>query len=224
MKKKIMAMVLAMSMIAGTALSVNAAATTTEAAAGSSGIYEHSLTSDSTVKAPTVKITVPTTAATVIVNPYGIECTLGEETGVTDQIISAEQSITSKSDVPVKVEVSLLLAKTQAATTAKSNVVITTKTGIANLTTKAIYMQMLFSATESDYTTTVAALDFGTKAANADVTTLAVDTEDGTTIYFKIDGGLVAEPSTTPWNANDSVAATYKFTFTPLKNTEVSGG
>ncbi|MDL2302128.1 hypothetical protein LJC58_07225 [Lachnospiraceae bacterium OttesenSCG-928-D06] len=233
MKKKILAAILAMSMVVGMTLSVSASEessttpeeTTTEEGgnvSAASGVYSSGkFEAVGAVNEPKVVVTVPTEAAAVIVNPYGLEYS---EDGIESSktIISPEQTIVSASNVPLRVDVDLMVIKGNLT----SNLVIATTADLTRTTTKSIYLAMLITGKGNeagdagDYTAGKT-LPFTTKSviSKSVIEMPAAGDGEDTTVYFKIDGSLVSTPATTPWCKEDTVKASYKFIFTPLFNT-----
>jgi len=231
MKKKILSVVLAMTMVLG--MSISSFAGTLE---GDAAVAGQDVTGTSTVTVPTISVTVPTTTA-IVINPFQLTATLGEGT-TTEQVISAKQEITSASNVDLLVNVeNFKVTVPELASNApagKKPIAVMSATA-AKATAKSIYLYMLIGAD-------VSATDAKTVKADAKgVTTKAVATlaKGGTAdapkkVEFVIKGDVNANPTYTdsttkavvadPWTTTDTVSVAFKFTFTPQINTASNGG
>lgn len=238
MKKKLLTLILASTMLVGATLTVNA-----EEIADSAAAAEGSeITGSSTVNLPTIKITVPTTAD-IIINPYQMTYE-DEDAGITgnSQIISAEQEIESLSNVAVAVNV-----KDLTTTGVTDGINIETAALTNKVVTKSafLYLEVVNAEENGSYAFADAynksstsqiiipnseALDAKGKeieAASKDaiVVLAASDETTPTTAAFKINGSVVANPvvvdeetdekTAAPWTDADSIGISFKFTFSP---------
>lgn len=223
--KKLLAIAAASTMLIGSAIGVTAAtqsisntATASITTADASGNYTTSLSAGGVVQTPTIKLIVPT-ASGIIINPYGMEAVKGT-TAVTDQIISEIQTIANESDVPIKVDVTVvaqpgsgsaavIASGTQAAKTTKSVCLIYEAVkGSAAPSTISAHVAVNKSADASVQLTSASA---GVKAS-----TVTLDKKDGTApnYYFYVTGDAAKAPSIA-WTAADTIDISYAFTFTP---------
>ena len=115
MKKRLLTLVLATTMVMS--MSISAFAATIDDAGDLAD--QEVVVGESTVKEPTVKITVPTSTS-IILNPYKISF---EQNGaiVNNQVVSVPQVIVNESDVPVAVSISSLKVTTDVAMLAAEN-------------------------------------------------------------------------------------------------------
>lgn len=222
MKRKLLAAVLSMSMILGTGMSALAADVDT----ATDGIYssgEISGTADVTL--PIVKVTVPSSLGDVVLNPYQMEVTVGDD-AVQDQILTAEQQIQNFSNVGVAVNVSSLVATKEDG----SDVIFATAALKGNETTKSVfmYMEMIGDGEDAAYkgsydakaTNQILVSTKETKKDNVilldkspDSSTEAVGSE-ATIGKFKFVGTATTKPAKA-WAATDSFTIKMKFTFIP---------
>jgi hypothetical protein len=222
MKKKILSVVLAMTMVMGLSISSFAANVNTMAKAGE-GIE---VSGTSTASIPTIAITVPTTTS-IVINPFQMAVDLdGEGSGTataSDQIISAKQEITSASNVAVAVNI----ASFSATPAEGKSIAILTKSA-KTATAKSVYLGLKIAPTiAADTPVAVAATTTGASKASALI--LAAGTaETPSKCEFQITGDCNANPTKTenkvtspdPWATGDNVTVKIKFTFTPQIITE----
>ena len=190
-----------------------------------------------TTQAPTIAITVPATGA-VVVNPYKMEVspsggtTSGDE--VTDQIISATQWVENKSNVAMKVAATVTgKVEGNAKLNATTTIVDPSNTKAKPLTTNSVYLVFESVVTDdgtsavtwsgASAATGIEKVVVAAKATTAELGTLAAGTgaaaasADGY-LAFHLAGDAVDTP-TIAWTANDKVAVTVAFTFTPTVET-----
>lgn len=224
MKKRILSILLVSTMILGASLTVSAAELNDMEGAGSG----QEITGSSTMKLPTIKITVPTTA-NIVINPFQMEYDADDITG-NSQIISAEQEIKNESDVAVAVNVSELTT-----TGVTEGITIATADITSKNTDKAafLYLEVIDGAAQFSpkYAKTSSqviipnAVDGGKikpGSANA-IVTLEAGAEVAKTAKFKIGGSVVANPVSVedgetvanPWTDGDAIGVSFKFTFSP---------
>lgn len=228
MKKKVFACTLVMATILGSSLTAFAADTTISDMAGAGEGAE--LTGTSTVKLPTISVTVPT-SADITINPFQMEFETDETEAdgstkkkSTAAIYSATQEISSDSDVDIVVNVENLLA------TPSDGITLTAKAVTTG--TKQLYLSLDVTDDANKVTSVVipGAASDPTKSKPAAKTGLATlkankngDADDDTKATFKITGSAVANPTKTvdrvvsadPWTSSDKVDIAMKFTFTP---------
>ncbi len=240
MKKKFLAFVLSGAMLMGSAITAFADVSGGDVSGGDvsggntlntaeTAAEGQEITGTTTVNLPTIEIIVPTTA-NIVLNPFQLSYTDADGAESTNQVISAVQTITNKSNVGVAVNVVDLKA------VPTSNVKVATGSA-AKLTDKSIFLYLAVADTEANLGT---AYD-KTKKDNqviipgvaADATKGAVDKEEmvilaagnetATTAKFTIGGDMVANPTkkndskelvSDPWTASDGVTVSFKFTFT----------
>lgn len=235
MKRKLVALILAATMVAGTGLTASAADTTATIDAMDKAGAGQEITGAGEVNLPTIKVTVPTTAD-IVINPYQMEYTKDGDTDPlgSSQIISAEQEITNESNVAVAVNVVDLTA-----TEVAEGVTISTTALTDKVTTKSAFLYLEVVKDDTDF-----AAAYNAKAANqvvvpyvkegdtktkkgakdAIVTLEAGDTT-ATKAKFKIGGSVVANPTklsedkkstiADTWSEEDKFGISFKFTFTP---------
>lgn len=236
MKKKVLSFILASAMMVGSALTVCAAdtdiASAEDAAAGAE------ITGSSEMNLPTIKITVPTTA-NIVINPYKMSYK-DDTTGLegNSQIISAQQEISSLSNVAVAVNVKELTT-----TGVSDDITIQTAALTSKITTKSafLYLEVVGADTEGKYTFAEAYnkssasqvvipnyVENG-KVEKASKDAIVVlpksDETNATKAAFKINGEVVANPvgsdgESAPWTDSDSIGISFKFTFAPQVVTE----
>lgn len=222
MKRKLLALTLAMTTLVGSTMMVSAA-DITDAEGAATG---QEITGGSEMSLPVINVTVPTTAD-IVINPYQLSYK-DLDAGITgnSQIISAEQEIVNKSNVAVAVNVSDLQVKN-----ASEGITITTSAINAKTTNKAalLYLEVIDEAgkfeesynTKSTSQVAIPKPDEKVKAASkAAIVTLKAGNETATKAKFKIGGSVVANPVdgegvSTPWVDDDSIELGFKFTFTP---------
>lgn len=222
MKRKLLALTLAMTTLVGSTMMVSAADIT--GAAGAAKGQE--ITGGSEMSLPEIKVTVPTTAD-IVINPFQLSYK-DEDAGITgnSQIISAEQEIVNESNVAVAVNVSDLQVKN-----ASEGITITTSAISAKTTNKSalLYLEVIDAAgnfgtgfdAKSNSQVAIPKPDTKVKAASkAAIVTLNAGNETATKAKFKIGGNVVANPVdgegvSTPWVDEDSIELGFKFTFTP---------
>lgn len=222
MKRKLLAAVLSMSMILGTGMSALAADVDT----AEDGIYSSGEISGTTdVTLPIVKVTVPSSLGDVVLNPYKMEVTVGDDT-VQEQILTAEQQIQNFSNVGVAVNVSSLVATKEEG----SDVIFATAALKGNETTKSVfmYMEMIGEEEGADYKGSYDAkatnqILVSTKETKKDNVILLDKSSDSSTEAagntatvgkFKFVGTATTKPAKA-WAATDSFTIKMKFTFIP---------
>jgi|GEM_PF-4929910 hypothetical protein len=220
MKKKILSVVLAMTMVMG--LSITAFADTVvgnQDGADATASAGTTLTTQSTTNLPVIKITVPTVAA-VVINPFQLSYK-DTEAGIegSDSVVSVLKKITSDSNVPVAVNVENFKA------TPTEGVAIVSKSAVA-AKAKSAYIYMAIGEdvnAAKKFTTLVATNPTGeaTGAEKAAIYVLPAKETTATECQFIIRGDVNANPvngttgAADPWAATDKVTISYKFTFTP---------
>lgn len=219
MKKKILSVVLALTMAMG--MSISAFADTVvgnQEGAAATAAAGASLSVQSSTNLPVVKVTVPTAAA-VVINPFQLAYK-DTETGLdgNDQVVSVVKKITSDSNVPVAVNLEDFKA------TPTSGVTVVAKTAVA-AKVKSAYIYMAIGEdvnAAKKFTTIVATNPTGDAkgAEKAAIYTLPAKETTATECQFIIRGDVNANPLTAegaadPWTANDKVTVSFKFTFTP---------
>lgn len=220
MKRKLLALTLAMTTLVGSTMMVSAA-DITDAEGAATG---QEITGESEMSLPVIKVTVPTTAD-IVINPFQLSY---DKDGVTgnSQIISAEQEITNESNVAVAVNVSDLQVKN-----ASEGITITTSAINAKTTNKAalLYLEVIdatgtfgtgFDAKSTSQVAIPKPEGKVIAASKAAIVTLKAGNETATKAKFKIGGNVVANPVdgegvSTPWVDEDSIELGFKFTFTP---------
>lgn len=220
MKKKVLSMILATTMLLGATLAVNAAELTDSTAAANG----QEVTGSSTIELPIIKVTVPTTAD-IIINPYQMSVEASDGVTYSNQIISVEQEIKNESNVAIAVNVSDLTTKD-----VSEGITITTSAISEKTTTKSalLYLEVIDGASTfadgyNKLDNQVAIPNSGekVKAASKDaIIVLADGSTTATTAKFKIGGNVVANPVDSdgvaaPWTTTDNIGISFKFTFTP---------
>lgn len=231
MKKKILSLVLAATMVMGMSITAFAAETTDITAAGADGAYSTELTGELDVELPVIKVTVPSSLSDIVLNPYCIEVTY-EGAANSDSVITAAQTITSESNVPLSVDVTAT-----AAVEKTSGVKFATARLKGTETTKSVFAYVTVGATEADLVTlenwekgsNVVIFKSGS-ATQEGMGRLAVGTTTPSSLTFKVVGEAAASASPA-WSEADTFAAKVKFTFNPVLPSEgeergksVSGG
>ncbi len=229
MKKKLLSVLLAGAMVCGMSTVVFADDTEVDTAGDT---YSSTLSVTGTTNTPTIKITAPTTGS-VVVNPYKLKCTLGEQQ-VSDQIVSATQYIVNESNVPIKVDV------TVSATTA-GNAALATAAPTEKITTNSVFMYLQVvtegvnvtveggnvseksGGTFTEYSaksTDAVVLASGKSTTKSGIATLGAATytddtlTDATGCAFRFGGSAATNP-TKAWTSNDTVSPTVVFSFVP---------
>lgn len=231
MKRKLLALTLAMTTLMSTSMMVSA--DTLDDPDLLSGGQE--VTGEAEVNLPILNVTVPTTA-NIVINPYKLEYTDDAGNKSTNQVVSAEQEIVNKSNVAVAINVADLRVSSKA-----EDITIATAS-TAKETAKAAFLYLeVIDANKDDakfedaYNKSsanqivipyVADDDTKTKKGAKDaIVTLAAGDATEQKAKFKIGGEVVANPTTTdketkvvtstPWLEDDEINIAFKFTFTP---------
>ena len=211
--KKVIATLLATTMVMSTSVMAYATEITTP---GDSGTYTSTVTGDSKVTTPTIKITVPTEVSMTI-DPYKIA-------GKT-QIVSADQFIKNESNVPISVGVGLYATKK----TDSCDITLATAALKGTETTKSVfaYLDMVSSENETSAThtgtfdaksTSQFVLAYGTESkytSKANMITLAKGSETPTYAAYNFQGSVATKPAKA-WADTDVLSVTTVFTFTPV--------
>ena len=148
MKKKLLATMLATSMVMGTSLCAFAEEVEPEATGDLESVEAvvggAQVEGNSDITLPVIKVVVPTTAS-VVLNPYKMKYTPegGEE--ASDQIVSVEQSIKSYSNVALDVNVSALKGSSDNVT------FLTAPYATKPVTTKSVFMYLEMTGEEGTY-------------------------------------------------------------------------
>lgn len=212
--KKVIATLLAATMVMSTSVMAYAAEITTP---GESGTYTSTVTGDSAIQTPTIKITVPTTVSMTI-DPYKI--------AEKNQIVSDDQFIINKSNVPISVGVGLYATKK----TEASDITLATAALKGSETTKSVFAYLDMVSSEDGSTATHTGtydakspsqfvLAYGTDAkytTKANMITLAKGTDEKPTYAAYNFQGSVATKPAKAWAATDLLTVTTVFTFTPV--------
>lgn len=224
MKRKLLALTLAMTTLVGSTMMASAA----EISDAEGAAAGQEVTGESEITLPEIKVTVPTTAD-IVINPFQLSYDSGDGVTGSSQIISVEQEIKNESNVAVAVNVSDLQV-----TDASEGISIVTTALTSKNTEKAAFLYL--EVTDGDK-----CADAYSKAANQiaipkpdgakvvaaskeAIVTLAAGDEAATTAKFKIGGNVVANPvkvnenkttESAPWVNTDSIELGFKFTFTP---------
>lgn len=213
MRKKILATLLATTMVVGSTLGVTATEINTP---GADGAYSSTVTGDSVITTPTIKITVPTSVSLTI-DPYNI--------GTKGQIASDDQYIKNESNVAISVGMGLYAEKK----TDESEVVLASAALKGNETTKSVFAYADIvsstngtSATHADaYDSKSAAqfaLAYGTAdkyTSKANMITLAKGDSTPTYAAYRFQGS-VATKNAKAWADTDLIKVTVIFNFTPV--------
>lgn len=233
MKKKVLSVVLAMTMLMGMSVASFAEDTVVTTPAAAAAGAEVSATSSTNL--PIIKITVPT-ASTIVVNPF--QLTVGEgDAARNDQILAAVQELKSESNVPILVNIDSFKA-----TVAEGSTVTIGKASAVKAVPKTAYITLKMGkdlattdAAEIKKIKTVVATTTGASLASAYTLEAGVFTGDTCTtpakVQYQIGGDVNANPvivnsdkTTTPdpWTdaAADHITVSVKFTFTPQIITE----
>ncbi|MBQ9493556.1 MAG: hypothetical protein IJR54_07490 [Oscillibacter sp.] len=223
--KKLISMVVTAAMVfalAAPAFAFGGGATSgSTGSTGSSGTEEDTVAVDSTIKTPTVKVTVPTAGA-VILNPYQMKFTV-DGNDKTDPFYSAPIICKNESDCDLDVAV-------KATATAEGEVVITAADSVDTDEPGAKNVSLTlttgkFAAEDSTAHTanTTTALDLeasGTEygfGADGDETEtpLTMPYSEDPTYFGFILTGKVNKKTTNVWAETDKVSVTIVLTFTP---------
>lgn len=235
MKKKLVTLLLAATMMVGGTLNVFAADNTTDLEGSEAAATGSEVTGESTVNLPVVKVTVPTTAD-IVINPFQMSYA-DEGAGIegNSQIISAEHEISSSSNVAVAVNVADLTT-----TEVTEGISVATAALTSKVTTKSafLYLEVVKAGDDGKYTFASAYDRAATsqviipnsedasgkvKAASKDaivVLDAAAGESTPSKAAFKIGGNVVANPVgsdgvAAPWLESDNIGISFKFTFTP---------
>jgi hypothetical protein len=238
--KKFFSLMMALAMTA--ALAVPAFATATEFGTASNKT-EQNVTVKAVTQEPTISIAMPSVNTNpVIVNPYGIKWSgdlngLTALTDQTDQIISRALNVENKTNVKLKVDVTVT-------TTLGGNMTLST-TDLANGKTEAADIAAeLGKVTKNQAYVYVAFKDMGTTKGTTVPAKVEADTSAGTPANYIVlksgavtvkdlltlpaasesaagylafgFGGNAATKPTTGWTAKDTITAAVAFTFTPV--------
>lgn len=233
--KKVLSVVLAISMVL--ALAIPAFASSTEAEADEkTGVYGAKLEKDTEVEAPIIKVMVPA-AADITVNPYKMEVDVSAAQDGSDkkqdQIINPVQYIENQSNVGIKVSASLTATP---ASGSKAVLATTSTQGKTSPTTKSVFLfletEVVDSATSEpaddnwgtyDAKKTPNKVVAAAKAAAAkEVGTLAAGTgtaaaSAGGFLAFRVCGDAASAP-TVAWDSADVMSTSIAFTFDPVMN------
>jgi len=231
-KKRIIATLLTVALTVGS--SVGTMAAITDMAGAGTG---QEITGTSTVKTPTIKITVPTTAA-IVINPFQLKHTI-DDVEYTDQIISVPQDIDNESDVAVKINIEGFLAKPT-----NDGITIMSATA-AKATAKSAYLALAVADKDGDNKLPASLTDIQAAAKAKKAALVVAQKDDGKnkggalvgawelaapaegekeSASFKIVGDVNANPtkvnsdktvSADPWLSTDTIPVSFKFTFTP---------
>lgn len=239
MKKKVLATVLAASMVMGMSLNAFAAdpgpIEADKPVVGVNGAYAAEVKGSSEVTVPIINVSLPTNLSTTVINPYSMEAKLNlgteespSEIVSTDQILSAVYTISSKSNIDLNVSIAGLTAKPSSG----SKAVIATTAPTDKVTTNSVFVYLELSneaATWQDgYIKGETQLIAGTNATKANVVKLEAveipDPEDLSAVtaseaFFKFAGAVAPNP-TKPWAAADKIDLSVKFSFAPIAVSE----
>lgn len=196
------------------------------------GVYAGKTEITGDITTPTITVNVPTTGG-VMVNPYQMTYTGSDSEEHTEQIFSAVQYITNKSNVGISIDASVKGVLPEGGA---SQVVLaaTEPTDWSKTTTKSAFIYLeVKPATKNDGSADPDwAAKFDKTAADQVVVALGKDTKkvgicklDAPTsadapnyAAFKLDGAAAPTPSV-PWASTDKVNVTITFTFNPVMNT-----
>jgi hypothetical protein len=217
MKKKILSLALASAMALSFSTTAFAADDTViQAPTATDGSYSAAVDVTTTVKTPTIKITVPS-GSQVGLNPYKLSFTVGDADPSTDQVINIAQQIVNESDVPVSVGATI-----KATPNADGNAVLATAALTGKETTKSVfaYLDIEEGEVEDDafpaYSKTAAnQIIFGkTATTKTGLITLGVGNTTPTKASFKVCGAMATTPKVA-WSDDDTVDFDITFTFDP---------
>lgn len=211
--KKVIATLLAATMVMGTSVMAYAGEIN---APGENGTYTSTVTGDSAITTPTIKITVPTTVSMTI-DPYKI--------AEKNQIVSDDQFIKNESNVPISVGVGLYATKK----TEASDITLATAALKGSETTKSVFAYLDMVSSEDGSTATHTGtydaksasqfvLAYGTEAkytTKANMITLAKGSTTPTYAAYNFQGSVATKPAKA-WAATDLLTVTTVFTFTPV--------
>lgn len=212
---------------------------------GTDGNFVQPIEVSSSIQTPTLKVTVPTTAA-VLVNPYKIAVTVAGGT-IDDTIISPEYSVKNESNCAVAVTVT---ASAKVKDTTNKEVSIATKPLTGTETKKTAFMYVESTETQGTYCAdgfiakavatkglTGDALDAAnttnaymakqmaltTKDTSKVLMTLKAGDTTATENWFKIQGEA-ASNTATPWAAKDAIDVGLTLKISPAANGSGEGG
>ena len=225
--KKLFALLLSCALMLGA--TTTALAADEEATPDENGVYKIETEIESSVKAPTIKVTVPTTGA-VGINPYGMEFEVdGLDEAATDKIISPVQFIKNESDVAISVDVSV-------SATPAEGVTLATAALKGTETTKSVFLYFEIANAEDASTEPTWADAYNAKTAGhvivgteakptvkTGVVQLAAGDDAATYAAFHM-AGDVASKSAKPWADTDTVDVKIAFTFNPVYTDSSSNG
>lgn len=234
MKKKLLSLALVSAMVLGSTITASAEGNINTPALAGSG---QEITGSSTVKTPTIDITVPTTAE-VVINPYKMKATIDEK-DYTDQIATVPQEIENSSDVKVAVNVENLKAVPTSGVAISSSSLASKTSGAKSV---FLYLEVVAGGKDAaqfkgsyDSKTMLACpaaaagLEEEKIKAVSKAAIITLDEKNGATTKasFKMGGDVIANPtkvnddkttSADPWTADDNISFSFKFTFTPQIN------
>lgn len=185
------------------------------------GQYSGTTTVTSTMQAPTIKVTIPTTGS-VVINPYGMKYRDSYNTVHTDQIISATYYIENASNVDLSVDVSAVgtagygskatFASSPLKETEKNNALFM-YVDFVNIASKYNSVTWPSAYSTSNKTQVVVS---STQAKAEDVLTLSAarSTYAPTYAAFRVTGEAAKSPEV-PWGSTDNVTVKIAFTFNP---------
>lgn len=217
MKKKIASFALAAVCAMSMGTSAFAADTEVSAPDATTGKYSATVDSTTTVKTPTIKITVPGDLG-VAINPYQIEVSVDSE-DLSDPISSKTHYLTNESDVPIKVGVTA----SAALGTGSNAVIATTNITKPDAETKKSVFAYLRVAESADNSTALDLSDgyqktdviFTNKATTTDnLYTMPAGADTATYAAYRV-GGVVATNPASAWGATDTIDYKIVFNFTP---------
>lgn len=248
MKKKLLALVLAATMVIGMGISASAADVSTGDVSGQ--LVSGTIDLDADVEECTILVTISKTGD-VIANPYELEVTDARtSTNVTDSLVGATITVENKSNVPIAVNITgkLTLASTVTAGTTLAAVE-------ANTTAKQVYVQALvfksgttdtylnkatYNAKSETYTVAqVAPLVYSAKGTSiATVPVLAAKDKAKADLYSTklsdktamsveaidvVISGATSNPATATWkDGTDTVKVTTVYDLKLAKSTDVT--
>lgn len=216
--KKLLATLLATTMVFGTTMSVFAAEPIS--APDENGVYSSTVEGNSEITTPTIKITVPTSVSLTI-DPYNI--------GNKGQIASEDQFIKNESNVPISVGMGLYATKADET----CEIVLATAALKGTETTKSVFAYADIVASDDGSTATHAeafdtkstsqfALAYGTAekhTTKANMITLAKGSESATYAAYRFQGAATTK-NAKAWASTDVLTVTVVFNFTPVLQAE----
>lgn len=211
--KKVLSLVLALTMVLALAVPAFASGTTIGDEEGLASGGEFTMTAS--VSAATINVTVPGDS-TVTLNPYQLEVTVDSKQ-FTDQVISANQFVVSGSTVPLDVTAEVTGTPAGTLTFASASAKASTKKDVYAYLQTQMIGESATAPTSVDWGTKINAktdIVIAAKAAKLMVGTLAAKGTNNTYMAFRIAGDAATAP-TTPWSADDGFTAAVKFTFAP---------